>query len=112
MICWTNKERRAWRRRCVEKLQQSHPRPFGLFGDWVTCSFIKKSGLKLYRVFNMPFGAILPLLIYGKYVLFYSFHSYMSLFLVLLYSVKWFVLFLDLGSGSCLPAFGQVYCCC
>ena len=29
---------------------------------------IKRNGLKLYKVFNMPFGAILPALSYGKYV--------------------------------------------
>jgi hypothetical protein len=92
VICWTNKERRAWRRRCAEKLLQSHLRLFGLFGDWVSCSFIKTSGLKLCIVFNMPFGAILHLPIYGKYVLFYSvFLSYMSSFLVLLNGLFFFL---------------------
>lgn len=79
---------------------------------------IKRNGLKLYKVFNMPFGAILPALSYGKYVfygpyicsllfiyLFINLHCYW--FCVLLINYAFFVL----GSGSCLPAFGQVHCC-
>lgn len=75
VIYWTMKERRVWRCLCAETLQKSRLRLFGHFGDWVTCSFIKTNGLKLYSAFNMPFGVILPVLIYGKYVYYSIFHS-------------------------------------
>lgn len=76
MICWTKKERRVWRCQYVEKHQESHLRLFGLFGGWVICWSIKTNGLKLYRAFNMPFGVILPVLNYGKYVCYAFFDSF------------------------------------
>ena len=42
---------------------------------------IKRNGLKLYKVFNMPFGAILPALSYGKYVFYGSYICSCYLFL-------------------------------
>ena len=42
---------------------------------------IKRNGLKLYKVFNMPFGAILPALSYGKYVFYGSYICSCFLFL-------------------------------
>jgi hypothetical protein len=48
------------------KLLKPRPGLSGLSADWVSSSFIKTNGLKLFKAFNMPYEAILLVLICGK----------------------------------------------
>lgn len=119
VICWIKMGRRVWKWQCAEKLRKSHQELFGHFGDWVTCRslfilpfylflfyvdinrlidlllltvrHIKRNGLKLFKVFNMPFGAILPALSYGKYVFYGSYICYCYLFIFYIFIVIGFV---------------------